>query len=284
MGRRAHGALVTVAVLSCFVVADALAQMGAAHWDSGVDDTGYGTLGWGSILIVIGSFAFCLWVCVKSENLWGQAVLYGSNALFIMGLVKLGKHFGFITGRYVTADRDALIEGVIFICGGLYFVYKALKEEPLSVLKGDSSATQEINTSPSAKAASVAIDDRTRSDSTKAVQNSSEASMNQIRDTCGGVSDWLAIQPRKISRVKEGVEVYSSWVYKRYQVIALENGYGVIVEGNLYVYQSQEALQGAVDGGSLLPSAEIDEEGIEDNGYIERLEKDTYYLTSARRY
>jgi TPR repeat protein len=127
--RNARRVVVAVAVLSCFVIADALAQMGAAHWDSGVDDTGAGTLGLGSILIVIGSFAFCLWVCVKSENLWGQAVLYGSNALFIIGLVKLGKHFGFITGRYVTADRDALIEGVIFICGGLYFVYKALQKE-----------------------------------------------------------------------------------------------------------------------------------------------------------
>jgi len=130
--KNAHRVFIAIALLTCFVNADAMAQMGAAHWDDGSDDfLGTRPLAWWAYLTVLGSFAFCIWICTKSEKvLWGQLVLYGSNALFIVGMAKIGSHLERNGTKFAEGKSDALMEGLLYLGCGLFFVYKALQKEP----------------------------------------------------------------------------------------------------------------------------------------------------------
>jgi hypothetical protein len=121
--------IVLVALLISALSNLALAQMGAAHLDYGDDFAGgSGSLTWKDYLLVFLIFAFNFWVCFKSKNIWSQVVLYGSTALFIVGLAPLSRFYGFIEpSPHKLVKQDDIVFAHLYVAIGLFFVYKALK-------------------------------------------------------------------------------------------------------------------------------------------------------------
>jgi hypothetical protein len=105
------------------------AQMGAAHLDYGDDFAGgSGSLTWKDYLLLFSILAFNFWVCFKSNNIWSQVVLYGSTALFVIGLATLSRFYGFIEPNpHKLIKEDDVIFAHMYVAIGLFFVYKALK-------------------------------------------------------------------------------------------------------------------------------------------------------------
>jgi hypothetical protein len=124
-----HRFIVLAALLINTLSTPVLAQMGAAHLDYGDDFAGgSGSLTWKDYLLVFLIFAFNLWVCFKSKNIWSQVVLYGSTALFIVGLAPLSRFYGFIEpSPHKLVKQDDIVFAHMYVAIGLFFVYKALK-------------------------------------------------------------------------------------------------------------------------------------------------------------
>jgi hypothetical protein len=103
--------------------------MGAAHLDYGDDFAGgSGSLTWKDYLLLFSILAFNFWVCFKSNNIWSQVVLYGSTALFVIGLAPLSRFYGFIEPNpHKLIKEDDVIFAHMYVAIGLFFVYKALK-------------------------------------------------------------------------------------------------------------------------------------------------------------